>query len=94
MGNVVTLQVAYRNPILKQILLTFIPVEGLRELTEKTLSFLASIASPTSALYSDYIFLKYMANKTGITAHQDSNTVSNFSSSNIEDISMSGQSVV
>ena len=63
----VTLLAAYNNPSLNQILLRFITVDGLRQLTETTLAFLALIASPTSALHSDYKILKYMANQTGIT---------------------------
>ncbi|PVH80637.1 hypothetical protein DL98DRAFT_548976 [Cadophora sp. DSE1049] len=89
-GNVVTLLAAYMNPILNQILLRFIKVDGLRQLTETTLAFLALIASPTSALHSDYKILKYMGQKTGITPPQGPNTGSSFSSSTTGDIPMSG----
>ncbi|KAG4430252.1 hypothetical protein IFR05_014263 [Cadophora sp. M221] len=88
-GNVVTLQAVYKDPILNQILLRLITVEGLRELTEKTLAFLTLIASPGSALCSDYEILKYMGQKTGIIPSQGPNTRSSFSSSNTGDTPMS-----
>ncbi|KAL5324528.1 hypothetical protein ACEPPN_009074 [Leptodophora sp. 'Broadleaf-Isolate-01'] len=92
-GNVVTLQAAYVNPILQQIVLKFITVEELRDMTDKTLAFLSLIGSPTSALASDYKILKSMALKTGLTGHMPPpvpNTGSSFSSSNTGDIPMSG----
>ncbi|KAG4411130.1 hypothetical protein IFR04_015729 [Cadophora malorum] len=89
-GNMVTLLAAYMNPILNEILLRFITVHELRQLTETTLAFLQLTASPTSALHSDYKILRYMGQKTGITPPQGPNTGSSFSSSTTGDVPMTG----
>ncbi|CZT44973.1 related to acetate regulatory DNA binding protein FacB [Rhynchosporium secalis] len=92
-GNVVTLCAAYKNSILKQIILKFISEEGLRGLIDTTLSFLHLIATPTSALSSDYRILKRAAFKAGLLGHMPSNgptSGSSFSSSNTGDIEASG----
>ncbi|KAL2073772.1 hypothetical protein VTL71DRAFT_11098 [Oculimacula yallundae] len=91
-GNVVTLQAAYMNPVLKQIVLKFITVDQLKDLTDTTLSFLELLATPTSSLASDYRILRRMALRTGLIgqAGNGPNSGSSFSSSNTGDIPTSG----
>ncbi len=92
-GNVVTLQAAYMNPILKPILARSISKDELQRLTEKTMAFLSLTSTPSSALHSDLKILRAMTLKTGLTssnAPQGPNTNSSFSSSNTGDVIMGG----
>ncbi|KAK2625086.1 hypothetical protein QTJ16_005455 [Diplocarpon rosae] len=67
-GNVMTLQAAYVNHILRPILLRNISEDGLRIISEKTMAFLALNSTSTSALNSDLKLLRAVCNKTGIGA--------------------------
>ncbi|TVY47926.1 hypothetical protein LOCC1_G001631 [Lachnellula occidentalis] len=53
-GNVLTLLAVYKDPILRK----FINKDTLRELLEKTISFLKLYAQPSSALYIDFRILE------------------------------------
>ncbi|RKF72256.1 putative c6 zinc finger domain-containing protein [Golovinomyces cichoracearum] len=65
-GNVLTLQAAYMNPILKPLLLEEINKEELIVLVEKTMGFLALVGSPTSALAIDWKILDLTSRKNGL----------------------------
>lgn len=90
----VTLQAAFVNPILKTLLERIISKEELVELTRNTMAFLQLLATPSSALHSDWKILRAMSLRSGLLgshAPQGPNTSSSFSSSNMGDIAMGGQ---
>lgn len=65
-GNMLVLQAAYMNPILKPLLLQHISVEALQALFAHTISFLKLVASPSSALATDYKILEYTGSRSGL----------------------------
>ncbi|KAI6248017.1 hypothetical protein HI914_03410 [Erysiphe necator] len=65
-GNVLTLQAAYNNPILKPLLLEHITKEELIVLVEKTMGFLALHGTPSSALAIDWKILDLTSRKNGL----------------------------
>jgi hypothetical protein len=79
-GNVLTLQAAYMNKILRPLVLDLITIDGLRELLEKTMGFLLLAATPSSALYTDWKILKEVGRRTGLLGPSGPNTSSSFSS--------------
>jgi hypothetical protein len=85
-GNVLTLQAAYMDPILRPL----IDERELAELTSMTLDFLHLVAQPSSALWIDYKILKHTAQYTKLITPEGPNTSSSFSSTNTGDIAMGG----
>lgn len=86
-----TLSAAYMNPILSKLVLEYISRDGLRDLVDKTIAFLALTATPTSALAIDIKLLQHVGVKAGLISPEGPNTSSSFSSSNTGDVPMSGQ---
>jgi hypothetical protein len=75
-GNLLVLQAAYKDPILKQ----FIDVATLKGLLEKTVSFLKLVAKPSSALYTDLRILQHTGAELGLLPSERPNVYSSFSS--------------
>lgn len=65
-GNMLVLQASYMNPILKPLLLQHISYEDLRMLFNHTIRFLKLVASPSSALTSDWKILVHTGCKSGL----------------------------
>lgn len=80
-GNMITLQAVWINPILKPILESLITAEELSILLQKTLAFLALVATPSSALYIDWKILDYTGRRNGLLPPQPPNLTGSFSSS-------------
>jgi hypothetical protein len=74
-GNVLVLLAAYRDPILNG----FIEGKTLRDLLEKTISFLKLYAQPSSALYMDHRILEHVGALVKLIP-QGPNTITSFSS--------------
>jgi hypothetical protein len=70
------LQAAYKDPILKQ----FVDVAILKDLLEKTISFLKLVAKPSSALYTDLRILQHTGGELGLLHLERPNVYSSFSS--------------
>jgi hypothetical protein len=61
-GNVLTLQAAYLNPILRN----FVDAQVLQDLLTKTLAFLSLHSQRSSALFTDYQILQHTGRETGM----------------------------
>ncbi|POS86980.1 hypothetical protein EPUL_002580 [Erysiphe pulchra] len=84
-GNVLTLQAAYNNPILRPLLLEHITKEELIVLIEKTMGFLALHGSPSSALAIDWKILDLTSRKNGLRS-QATLGITEFPCTPIEDL--------
>lgn len=85
-GNMLTLQAAYRDPVLKE----YVDAVELKDLLEKTLSMLKLVAQPTSALAIDYRILKHTGLGLGLIG-KGPNMTNSFSSSTPTDTAMGGR---
>jgi len=85
-GNMLTLQAAYMNPILRPLLDELISVPELQSLLDKTLAFLDLVATKSSALRIDWRILKATGEFTGLLP----NPSSSFSSTATGDVMMGG----
>jgi hypothetical protein len=89
-GNLLVLQAAWKNNILRSLLGELINTETLIYLLEKTLAFLKLVMTRTSALYLDYKILETTGKTNNLLGPQGPNTSSSFSSAATADASMGG----
>lgn len=92
-GNLLVLQAAWKNRILRPILDELLSTEELTFLLNQTLALLQLVATSTSALALDYHILRRAGRNNGLLPHNNPkgpNTSSSFSSTTTGDVSMGG----
>ena len=86
-GNVLTLQAAFDNPILKPL----IDKKLLKDLYEKTMAFLKLAAQPSSALSIDCKILDHVAQEIELIPRRGTSASASFPSTTSGDVQMAGQ---
>lgn len=86
-GNILTLQAAFDNPILKPL----IDKRELKDLYDKTMAFLKLAAQPSSALSIDYKILDHVAQEIELIPKRGTSASASFPSTASGDVPMAGQ---